>query len=303
MRKFLHKLLSFAVPIPFAVIIYFTITISSGKLIRSYKIDSKVDKVFIGDSHVLTAVNDSLIVDGINFSKTSEAYYYSFYKLTHLLESNHQIKYVFLGYSYHSLASYYDSSVFGEYAPYVASDFFFFLPLKEQLKHLHYNRILIIGKKILISGISNLGQRDFSGVYGSYKARQNLSASKEAMDHRLRFQYPVDNVTEILSNLNHTYLLKIIELCKTKKVELILLNTPLHNYYKENIPGVYVNLYDSVLNSLNIKCLNFSDFTMENDCYTPDGDHCTRKGSIIFTQELIKHLNHLPSSDNHITET
>jgi len=119
---------------------------------------------------------------------------------------------------------------------------------------------------------------------------ENVYAKKESIDKRLKFQFYNNGNLNNYSSINLSYLKKIIVLCKAEKIELVLLNTPLHSYYKNNVPNEYINKYNEFINLYNLEVIDFSGLHLMDDCFVPDGDHVSKKGSIITSKEIFKIL-------------
>ena len=63
-----------------------------------YRVDESVTTVITGDSHVQIAINDGSMGETRNIALFSEPYIYSYYKLKEILEHNHNIEKVILGF-------------------------------------------------------------------------------------------------------------------------------------------------------------------------------------------------------------
>lgn len=235
------------------------------------------------------AINDSLLENGKNLGNTSESFYFSYYKLKLILNSNPGIKKVYLGFSYHSLSDYYDEFIYGKYSGVISPKYFFLLPLNEQAKMIgsNINDIQPFIKSVIITFLNM-----FSNEYpfsGGYKNKySDVSAVVSSMDKRLNFQYYNGSDIKNFSSLNLMYLSKIIDLCKESNVQLIFLNTPLHSYYRSRIPAAYIDRYNEFVDSHDLKVIDFSNLDLTDNCFIPDGDHLSMEGAYRTTQDLIK---------------
>jgi hypothetical protein len=79
------------------------------------------------------------------------------------------------------------------------------------------------------------------------------------------------------------YLLKIIELCNNKDVELILFNSPTYNSKKYGDLSLLADYYNTYFS--NITYLDFSSFVLPDYGYGDIG-HLNFKGAEIFSQYL-----------------
>jgi len=295
MKKFIIRVTVFlTIPVLAGIIFFIAFSSIVSSISKEYKLKPGISEIYIGDSHIQCSVNDSLISGSKNLGHTSESYYFSYYKLKLLLDANPNIKKIYLGFSYHSLSDYYDDFITGNYSGSISPDYFFILPVSEQINFLTRDAKNFPSyiKSILKSGIENLSGKNKYTYTGRYLNRFNeSSASQFSMDKRLIFQYYKDNKLNEFSEINLRYLDEIIALCKRNNIELILFNTPLHPYYRSKLPPEYINKYRSITETNDLKVIDLSSLSLEDDCYIPDGDHVSEKGSLLVTKELIRIKN------------
>jgi len=262
----------------------------NNKIFNEFKIDKNITTVFIGDSHIQQAVNDKIVNNSINLSQNSESYYFSFNKIDGLIKNNTSIKKIYLGFSYHSLSSYNEDFVFGKFSKDISARYFFILPLSEKLKFIRYNSkdILAYFKNILINGVHNVVVKNNQCSFlGSYENNfKNTTVNRSSMDKRLLFQFYSHGKLDPFSTYNIFYLNKIISLCKTNKIELVLLNTPLQNYYEEKIPVEYKAKYREIIENSGLQMLNLNGLPLNDSCFIPDGDHVSQKGALLLSNYL-----------------
>ena len=261
---------------------------------KSYKVEDDIEEVFIGDSHVRYAVDDSLLKNSLSLANSSESVYFSYFKIKQILQSNPTIKTVYLGFSYHNISGYYDQYINGRYSHNVSPNYFYLLPIKQKSKMIKWNlkRLPFFTTSILRAGIKSwLSKIFFQGGFDNDYS--NVSAQIESMDGRLNFQYFTNGELNSFSTLNLTYIRNIIKLCNNQKVKLIILNTPLHHYYKKNVPREYVNKYDSLILSQSLKVMDLSDISLPDSCFQPEGDLLSKDGALETTKEIIRRKQHL----------
>ena len=189
MKHFLKKICTFFI----APIIFITVlsVISITLLSKSsyYKIDPTITDIYVGDSHIRMAVVDSLLINSQNIAINSESFYFSYYRLKKIFESENNIETVYLGFSYHSLSDYYNDFIYGKYSPSTSPKYFYLIPFSEQKKLLYYNRNIL--HNYLKSLIKNayrpiLSNTKFGGYSNHYTSTKSRNSS---MDKRIRFQY------------------------------------------------------------------------------------------------------------------
>jgi hypothetical protein len=290
MKPFLRKTLLFlAIPLLLVTLTFFVYSLIITSSVKDDYLNSDITEVFIGDSHVEHAVYDSLVTNGKNLGHSAESLYFSYFKIKLILETNPNIRTVYLGLGYHSISRYYDDYIFGQNSLSVSPDYFFILPLREQLKLMYCNRkdLPVYIKGIIKTGAANLKTENNFTFSGAYSNEFNASCSvKSSMDKRLKIQFYKDDKLTGFSEINLLYLNKIIDLCEKKNVDLVLINTPLQSYYRSKIPKEYLSKYKQIVSDHNLKLLDFSDMALDDSCYIPDGDHVSVKGALLMTKEL-----------------
>jgi hypothetical protein len=287
MKPFLKKIFIFiSIPLFFLLISILLIFYISKKI--DYKINNNIKEIYIGDSHIQCAINDSLLTNSKNASTGAESFYFSYFKLKILVEQNKQIEKVYLGASYHSLSNYYDQFIVGEFSPSIAPKYFYVLPLKEKIKLIRWN---LNNLPKFIGTLSEVSQRYLfesnAYNYGNYSNKFKKSrAVKSSMDKRLNFQYYTGKDLNDFSDINMLYFSKIIELCSSNNIDLILLNTPIHPYFKSKVPAVYINKFEELAKNNNLKVIDFNLLTFTDSSFIPDGDHVSVKETFNIAKAL-----------------
>lgn len=291
-QNFIRRLLILSIALVFLIVLFLIATTIKTK---AFRIDDTIENVFMGDSHVRYAVNDSLIKLGLNLANSSESTYFSYFKLKRLLQLNPNIKTVYLGFSYHNISAYYDQYTYGRYS--VAPNYFFLLNITEQLKVMKWSfkRLFPFLLNTLKFGTKNwMNKNTFQGGFDN--PFTNVSASETTMNERLDFQYYSDGMLYSFSHLNLTYFNNIITLCNKKNVKLIILNTPLHNYYLTKVPAKFVNKYDSLITSKGIEVMDLSQTELADHFFQPDGDLVSREGAKETTKNIIHNKQYLENN-------
>ncbi|MFT5777401.1 MAG: hypothetical protein ACI837_000333 [Crocinitomicaceae bacterium] len=278
MKLFIKKVLGFAL-IPLLVLFgLIIILISQQKSAENkFELDANVSTLFMGDSHVQQAINDSLLVESKNLGVDSESFFFTYHKLKSYLTANKQIKKVNLGFSYHSLSSYFDAYISGEYSRTVSLRYFNDLPASDRMTCILWNSDNISS---YLKELIFLGDGSSKSVTVGYRNTFTKSkAKKSSMDKRIKFQFYSDGQVNGFSSINLEYLDLIIALCKEKDIELVLINTPMHPYYQDKIPAEFIRKYQEIVAMNNLEIIDFASFTLDDDCFIPDGDHVSVEGA------------------------
>lgn len=298
MKLFFLRIVTFlAIPLGILCIWFPYIYFVNNKASANYKVKENVHSIIVGDSHAQHSIDDRLFPNSVNLSQTAESLVFTFYKIKTVLNNNPSIKKVYLGLGYHSFSSYFDDIVNNHPAE-ISSRYFLVLPYKEQKQILvksgtDFPRVLM---NVFSTGTKNLfRQKEAYYFMGGYVgATSEKPVTNESMDKRLNEVFYLDRKPRNFSIENVYYLEQIIELCKNEHVELILLNTPVHPYFKSKIPLKFVEKYNSIISEKHLKVIDFNNLVLTNSCFLPDGDHVSREGSIITTNRLNETENDSP---------
>ena len=287
MKQFIKKIFIFiSIPLTLILISLLLVFYTSKKI--DYKLNKNIKEIYIGDSHIQCAINDSLLTNAKNVSKGAESFYFSYFKLKKLLEQNQQIERVYLGASYHSFSNYYDQFIVGQFSSFIAPKYFYVLPLKQKIKLVRWN---LNDLPKLVGTIFKESQsylfEDHAFNYGNYSNKFKKSkAIPSIMNKRLEYQYYTDKKLNDFSDINMEYFFKIITLCKVQNVDLVLLNTPLHHYFKSKVPISYINKFDELVKSNKLSVIDFKLLTFTDSSFIPDGDHVSVKETFNIAKEL-----------------
>ena len=281
MNQFIKRIIKFI-----TILIFFGLLalLSLNLLVNTnYKIKSDKSTIFIGDSHIENAINDSIIPHSKNMGSNSEFFYFSYYKLKQLLKDNPTIKQVYLCFSFHSLSSYYDDAVIsGEYSPFIASRYYFSFPIKEQIRLIYWNKnnLPFFIKTVIKTGIKQSLENEFRPFIGSFSNNFNeTNAIDSIMDNRLLHIYYENDRLKSFSEINIHYFNEIIKLCKKEGVDFTVVNTPINEYLLKKIPNKYKNKLNELVKTNQLNYIDLSNLELSDNCFFSDGDHVSSLGA------------------------
>jgi len=280
MKKFILNTAFFL----FILFLFFLLLILlPSKEMNTYNLNNDIEIVFIGDSHIQCAIQDDLFNNAKSLAINSESTYFSYYKIEKLINKNPNLEKIYLGFSYHNISSYYDEYIYGKYSKDIIPRYFDILPDSEKQKYLpnklwsfykNYLKIKLIGTK--------------TGYVNQFN---NTSAVEKSMNKRINFQYyNTKGELKEFSELNIKYLKKIRDLVLKENIQLVLLDIPVHTYYKERIPKEYKQKYNEIVGNNQFNSLNFEEITLDNDCFILDGDHLSAKGATKLSSFLLRKI-------------
>lgn len=288
MKSSVHKIFYFITSIlAICILLVAIFIVATNAKAKSFRIDHDKTKVFMGDSHMRYAVNDSLLTHSINLGNSSESVYFSYYKLKRLLQANPSIETIYWGFSYHNISSYYNEYIYGKYAQEIAANYFYLLPFTEQLQMIKWNsrRWPSFVNAILKSGVK-VWRKENTFEGGFDNPYINTTINKETMNRRLNFQYYTNGNLNSFSSLNLNYFENFVEHCKAQHVELVIVNTPMHPYYKAKIPQAYIDKYDSLTQHYNLRTIDLTILDLPNHSFQPEGDLVSMDGALRATEEI-----------------
>lgn len=293
MKKFIRQTSVFLLLCFVSIACYFLILLSiTQKTSKSFSFDQKLKTIFLGDSHIQNAINDTLYSGALNLGRNSETTYHSFYKLKAILAAEHNIKNVVLGFGHHNLSNYSDEFILGEKSKILSPPYFYLLPKKDQMDLLfhnigslpQYSRAII--RELLKT--NNTTKPPFPGKFQNQFSQTSARDSSVLKRINLQFSHfnTPQNNEELFSEMNIAFLDSIQKLASEKGIQLFILNTPVFEQYQNELPLLVFNKYEKLIDSRRLRIIKY-DFDESNKSYfIPDGDHLSAEGAIIFTQEL-----------------
>jgi hypothetical protein len=286
MKTFIGKIILY-LSIVTIIIVSFSVGIYFIQSKASFKLPPNKNILVVGDSHTQCSIDDNIFCRSVNVSQGGSAYFYSYCKIKKFLNHNKHIDTILVSFYYSALTSNIDDGwICNENA------------IKGKIPHyltlLDKKDIAIFAdKKIsLIKAILRPPYRlAFEFIVKKCNiAYEDLDIGKHVKIKWHKLQEDVtrnSNKQEMeetdISFYQREYLLKIIDLCKSRNVALILINTPTYK------PEIYGNInklndyYNAYLSG--VKYLDYSAFSLSDFCYGDIG-HLNYKGVEIFSKYL-----------------
>jgi hypothetical protein len=251
----------------------------------SFKLPPDKHILIVGDSHTECAINEEIYSPAaVNISQSASAYIYSYCKIRKFLNENARIDTILL--SFHRISSD-DSWIFEEKHLIAKVPSHFTLFDKNDIAAFANNKMSFIKavfhpvNRIALKYIIKRGDISYKDLnIGGY---QKLNRDKLQADIDRHQKEADGKQPQGISLCQKEYLLKIVDLCKSRGVELILINPPTYK------PELYGDI-DKVNDYLNtylpgVTYLDYSAFPLPNECYGDIG-HLNYKGAEIFSTHL-----------------
>ncbi len=289
MKLFLQKATLFiALPVVVLLAVFFVI---SGNVNRRLDdIARNYNCLIMGDSQVQRINPDFFKSKTFNFGSSGEHYYFTYAKLKKLLSIKEgNIKIIVLGVSVHNFAPVYQrmDNLSCKEGKKSLERYLYFLNYFDDGE---FNFKNIIFHKDFYGGL--LKSPDWNG----FKESLNKNPDKEDMDKILEIHYKKD--TEMDSSKQQYYLEKIIRLCDKHNVKILAVSTPIHKYYKSNIPKIHFdNLIDVLKKNAELPHLNYLNVDISANFFS-DANHLNKEGASIYSKLISNKVEQLVSTFN-----
>jgi len=286
---------------------------------KVFELDKTDSVLFVGDSHAETAFDPRLVDNSDSLAKSGENYFYTYYKLKHILNSNPQVKTIVLGHSYHNMAKkYQDSFLTGDKAS--ASEAYFWLIDEEGRKNLRpqgggylvnllkyqygiplqFYRNSVVHKMMMGR---KLQRADFS-FYGGYNSIDRSNLEQRLIEQKVSsYFYDTDGHYTGTSPVMIEYLDRIVDVCSRRGIRVYLVNLPLHPNYVKRVPDAAITDFSDVTASLHRKfpqlvVIDWSRLKLDDPMYY-DGDHVNARGAAMVSRMMAQELGSESSRGSH----
>ncbi|MFX0558421.1 hypothetical protein ACOCEA_16585 [Maribacter sp. CXY002] len=285
MNKFLKKAIVFICITSILVLFVFIASLKFINHKAQLKINHEQNQLLMGHSHSECAFNDSIITRMKNVSQSGESYFYTYSKLKYLLEQNNHIDTVFIEFSNNQIDIVMNSWIWeGRYMMKRLPTYLPFLDI-EDLKILRNNNqggFVAALSKSFRRNLIRIGMLDFnfSDEIGGYRRLERNKIDSLIMARKVNDTVKTDNFKMSVYSLK--YLMKCIEYCKDKGVEVILVRSPQHKYFSyATNESQFLRVKDSLFS--NVKFMDFNNFPINDDEFGDFG-HLNYKGSNKFSK-------------------
>jgi hypothetical protein len=265
------------------------------------------DSLAVGASDIEFSLSPEIIKNSCNVACPAENYFYSYYKLRFILKGNPQIKTVILGFGYPGLTQASGKDLYGGKAISFYDRYFMLLDGEGRKTVSGFNRYYLVSLAKFHYGLpvefykqTDLLWRVFFNTvdittypfWGGFQKDMDFfkKIPRQKVDSTIVRHYYIENKMVEKSDVLINYLMKIVSLCREKKLRLILLKTPLMKEYFDRVPDYYKRLSDETLNRVktlypSVEYYDYNSFSLPDDHFI-DCDHLNRKGADMFSAQL-----------------
>ncbi len=271
-----------------------TYALSKDKLVG---LNNKI--LIMGDSHLQCAINPNLIDATINICNSSEEPIITYSKLLYLVEKkNIKPQKILYGLSYHTFSDCGDNkhNNINEHQISRLNKNLYLLDNDTLLKYLDISKFEVqaqglLHKQNILKNSANYLEYlyqdkifSFSFLGGFYDSNRN-NLSDTSLTNALDIHYGIERNVEI-SQQKSAILLSMLNWSKQHNIEIVFMNTPLHEKYRNSIPIDFKNKVDSIISNLvKYNGMNYKDYTKYElpDSTYGDYDHLNKNGAEFFT--------------------
>lgn len=285
-RRFIIQVLKFAV----ALVIYNVLMLGINLyLIKKSDLGITSATLIMGDSYTQTGIDEN-VISARNISQSAEPYYISYWKLKHILKY-YTPDSLILGYSYQNISTYNDIKLKDDRWSYELFDrnhAVFTQELFNSDLPVNWTQFF----KVFYKNMCSYPKRDHNTFLGEYEAYEahDLSKYQEAINRH----YYTDGMDAGISEICVRYFNRIVDLCKEKDIQLVLVSMPTHPLYSQGVPDEFRTTLDSMSSSIasNILQLDYSGVELHDSCFL-NSNHLNRYGAELISAKLSSDLDQL----------
>lgn len=271
--------------------------ISFNVLFNIYHIKNSKPKIpnlnylILGDSHIQGTIDPKYFANAVNYAKSGEPYFVSFWKLKFLIEQPQvSLDTLLLGFGHHDISSIKDDALIGNgsYDQFKRSYAIHQITKADSLNLDRYKYFNILFRNVM--AYPKTKHYYFQGQYG--KLNRDLT-KMPLYNTPPKYHYHFFNKGKMnnLSSVNIDYLDSIVQLCQSKDIYLQLITAPVTKDYFEHIPPKFKSRFKELKAKYTKHRIKVHDFTdaITQDSFFADFNHLNGKGSELFMNRY-RHL-------------
>ena len=121
--------------------------------------------------------------------------------------------------------------------------------------------------------------------WGGLKESTHVNPDSSIIEETIKMHYSISETESKYSISQAKYLYLIDSLCLANNIDLYLVSTPYHPYYRESIPHGYTEYFEDVIKNITSP---YIDYRMAPAIipYMSDGNHLNTKGAALFSKKI-----------------
>jgi hypothetical protein len=268
---------------------------------QHFLLDPKTRSIILGHSHAANSMNDSILTETRNLAAPTEGYFYSFVKARKIIESNPQVKNVFIEYTGNQISEYANERIFGQYLPRLFPMYFNQMNLRE-IGYLISKSTLpcvLTVPRIMKDDIEYFLDESKSYIdfneWGHFIRLEHVITDREIDSSRVKMNGPAPVITHNynVSEVNIWSLAKMVRFLRDRGIRVFFIRSPVYSLNGVTDPNCVMR--ELLLNEFkDIPFFDFQDFPLDRADFA-DMHHLNRRAagklSIFFEDFLRTELN------------
>jgi hypothetical protein len=287
MKKFGIRILMFCIPafvFPFVTFLFYSY--SKSEVESKFQELSGYECLLMGDSQIQRLKGELITTNSKNIASSGEHYYFTYNKLLKIIRSkDSKLRQIILGASIHNFAPIYNRLFNLDFSEGKTSfeRYLYFINPTEDTTFIKDHKQLLQLRLIMAAYYTP----DWGGLIES----SNSNPTKEVIDKTFGIHYSIARNELKFSDSQKTYLYKIDSLCSVHHIDLVLMSTPYHTQYTEQIRPEYFDFYSQTLAKLSHrKHLNFLSDKPDPSLMS-DANHLNTQGVNYYSEIIKRELN------------
>ena len=291
MKKFIKRLLLFLTII--IGFVFIDVCLQKTLLFRDeyMKLAKNIHTLFLGHSHTANSCNTEYIKNSINLASAGEAYIYTYFKAKKVIETNPQIKKVYVEFTNNQIDKHMDNWIWDD--THLQYNFISYGVLMD------YDALSLLYKKNpsgfvtafskglfnnLLKMVSSKKRKIQYGSMGGFKTNNQIFINTKVPKNK-----KMTSSNYEISESNIYYLEQIVKYCKQRKIEVILVRSPMHKTYDVSFSE---NEHNKILSKKfkDIKFIDNKDFPIPYNGFH-DIEHLNSTGAKFYSQYFNKLVN------------
>lgn len=289
MNKFIKRILAFI----FIIISIIIVDLSFQRMLlfksNDLKLPNTIKTLILGHSHSAYAYDDKYIKNTINLSEQGEAYIYTYFKLKKIIESNPQIKNVFIEFTNNQI----DKKDMNEW---MWGDAQLQYRIKRYGLLLDKEAVFVLYKNNPTGFVNAFSKSLFDNLVRFFYSNKDIvikgglgKFTPSVKNYKTNTKYKQKKASQAIAVYNIIYLQKIVTYCKAKNIKVCLVRSPLHKNYQISLTEYK---FKEILNTKfkNVKWLDNKDFPIPDSGFQ-DAEHLNSNGAKLYSQYFNNQIN------------
>ncbi len=268
------------------------------KLEKFHILDPTIETVIVGDSHLKYSLNPEQLESAVNYCTSAEALVLTFAKIKFLLEKEENtIKRILIPLGYHNITeAEYDKLNSEKWSNEMYTRSIPFILPRLVTSEMGYDNFQMF--KILLTNIS-LKPIDIDDqklkTFGEFVSSSMNHLEMTILNEVIKNHFYIQNRSLRYEPKIRDLMIDICGYCTLRNVEVLIINTPLHPMYLENVPSQIKRDYDGLEAELKAMFPQSVEFMRTENMYFPDSayldfDHLNKYGAQIFGEYVKNEL-------------